>query len=324
MDGQPLTSDVWFYVYESTATIDHATGILTALAPGPADVRFDYSKCDAAATPYPITVVPANTPPPSYPLTIRGTSGPVTHTADVSLVIGTTTNQAPTATITSPSSNVTVNSGGSVSYAGSGTNPDGSISAYAWSFPGGAPASSSVAAPGPVVYATPGTFVASLTVTDNAGAVSTAATRTVTVSDFTVSATPGSRTVASGGSTTYTATVAPVNGFTGTVGFTVAGLPAGATASFSPSSVTASGSTTLSVTAGDPAPGPVGLTITGPISVTVGQTAQYRAYLDGQPLTSGVWFYIYESTATIDHATGMLTAVAPGPATVLFDYIQPV
>ena len=46
-------------------------------------------------------------------------------------------------------------------------DPDGTISAYAWTFPGGSPASSSVASPGNVTYATPGTYVATLRVTDN-------------------------------------------------------------------------------------------------------------------------------------------------------------
>jgi hypothetical protein len=156
-------------------------------------------------------------------------------------------NQAPVATITSPATNVTRNPGGSVSFAGTGSDPDGTISAYAWTFPGGSPGSSSVASPGTVTYATPGTYVATLRVTDNRGLVSAPATRTVTVSDFSLSRTPSSRTVAPGGSTTYTATVTPVNGFTGTVAFSVTGLPSGATAAFNPASVTTSGSTTMSV-----------------------------------------------------------------------------
>ena len=67
---------------------------------------------------------------------------------------------------------------------------------------------------------------------------------------------------------------------------------------------------------------PADLTINGPTSVTVGQTAQYTAYSNGTRLTTGVWWYVKESTATIDHATGVLTAVAGGSATVRFDYVQ--
>jgi PKD repeat protein len=151
-----------------------------------------------------------------------------------------------------------------VSFAGTGSDPDGTISAYAWTFPGGTPASSSVASPGNVTYNTPGAYVATFTVTDNGGLVSAPATRTITISDFSLTATPSSRTVLPGAGTSYTATVAPVNGFTGTVSFSVTGLPSGATAIFNPVSVTTSGSTTMSVstTAATP-PGSYALTIRG-------------------------------------------------------------
>ena len=173
-------------------------------------------------------------------------------------------NQAPAATITSPAANVTVNPGGTVSFSGTGSDPDGTISAYAWTFPGGAPGSSSLANPGSVSYSTPGTYTATFTVTDNQGLTSPPVTRTITVSDFSLSATPASRTVVPGGSTSYTATVAPVNGFTGTVIFSVTGLPSGATGTFSPASVATSGSTTLNVTTNAAtAPGSYTLTIRG-------------------------------------------------------------
>jgi hypothetical protein len=173
-------------------------------------------------------------------------------------------NQPPVATIDSPTGNVTVNPGGSVSFAGHGNDSDGTISSYAWTFPGGTPASSSLQNPGAVSYATPGSYAATLTVTDNRGATSAPATRTITVSDFTLTATPSSRTVLPGGSTTYTVTVNPVNGFTGTVNFNVTGLPSGATGTFNPTSVTTSGSTTLTVTTtGATAPGSYPLTIHG-------------------------------------------------------------
>ena len=74
------------------------------------------------------------------------------------------------------------------------------------------------------------------------------ATRTVTVADFALSATPASQSIAQGGSASYTATVAGNAGFTGTVAFAVTGLPAGATGIFAPPAVTGSGTTTLSVT----------------------------------------------------------------------------
>jgi hypothetical protein len=156
-------------------------------------------------------------------------------------------NQAPSATISAPASNVTINPGHSVAFAGTGSDPDGTISAYAWTFPGGNPGSSAQAAAGAVAYSTPGAYDASFKVTDNLGLTSASATRTVTVADFSISATPATQALQRGGSTSYAATVASGSGFTGTVTFGVAGLPAGAMASFAPASIVAAGSTTMNV-----------------------------------------------------------------------------
>jgi hypothetical protein len=82
--------------------------------------------------------------------------------------------------------------------------------------------------------------------------------------DFTISATPSSQTVVAGGSATYTATVAAQNGFTGTVVLSAGGLPSGATDSFSPASISGSGSSSLTVTTASSTPlGASTLTITG-------------------------------------------------------------
>jgi hypothetical protein len=82
--------------------------------------------------------------------------------------------------------------------------------------------------------------------------------------DFTLTASPSSQTVAQGASTTYTATVTPSGGFTGTVTFSVSGLPAGASGSFNPTSVSGSGTSTLTVLTSATTPaGSYPLTITG-------------------------------------------------------------
>jgi hypothetical protein len=69
--------------------------------------------------------------------------------------------------------------------------------------------------------------------------------------DFVISASPAAVNVASaGGSGTTTITVVPVNGFSDTVNFSAsscAGLPSGATCSFSSSPVSANGTTTLTI-----------------------------------------------------------------------------
>ena len=70
----------------------------------------------------------------------------------------------------------------------------------------------------------------------------------VVAPDFTVSATPSSRSVTAGGSTTYTVGVTALNGFAGSVGFSVSGMPSGVTAAFSPAAATGSGSSTMTLT----------------------------------------------------------------------------
>jgi hypothetical protein len=82
-----------------------------------------------------------------------------------------------------------------------------------------------------------------------------------------VSATPASRAVLGCGSASYTVSVPAVNGFTGSLGLSVSGLPAGATASFSPASISSPGSSTLSVTTTTSTPAgnyPITITASGP------------------------------------------------------------
>lgn len=81
--------------------------------------------------------------------------------------------------------------------------------------------------------------------------------------DFSLSASPSSRTAAPGTGTTYSVSVSGLNGFSGSSSFTVSGLPAGASGSFNPTSFTGSGSSTLSIaTTSSTATGTYPLTIT--------------------------------------------------------------
>ncbi|MGO9088128.1 MAG: protease pro-enzyme activation domain-containing protein [Candidatus Sulfotelmatobacter sp.] len=83
-----------------------------------------------------------------------------------------------------------------------------------------------------------------------------------TLSGFTLSATTLA-SVSAGNNTTSTITVAPVNGFTGTVSFSCTGLPAGANCS-APSVTGGSGTTTLTITtAVSTATGTSTVTVTG-------------------------------------------------------------
>jgi hypothetical protein len=86
-----------------------------------------------------------------------------------------------------------------------------------------------------------------------------------TAPDFFLSASPSSQTVVQGQSTTYTVTVNPINGYSGTVNLSVSGCPTGSTCTISPSSVPPPYSpSTLTVTTTSSTPGGTyTLTITG-------------------------------------------------------------
>jgi hypothetical protein len=62
-----------------------------------------------------------------------------------------------------------------------------------------------------------------------------------TVRDFLISASPSSQNVKAGAATTYTLTVTPVSGFTGTVNLVCSGAPKNSTCMMSPSSIVISG-----------------------------------------------------------------------------------
>src|SRR3984893_5733666 len=110
-----------------------------------------------------------NTAPPGYyMLFLINTSG-VPSVAKFVQVSTAPTDVPPTGTITSPASDISIAPGQSVTFAGTGTAPSGSIAGYSWVFRGGSPANSSMQNPGAVTFSTPGTYTASLTVTDNAG-----------------------------------------------------------------------------------------------------------------------------------------------------------
>lgn len=111
-----------------------------------------------------------------------------------------------------------------------------------------------------------------LTITGSDGTLTHTASVSLVVSapvvgDFAVSATPASQTVQAGNATTYTSTITPSGGFTGTVSLSASGLPAGASASFVPASVTGgSGSSTLTVST-------TAATVAGTYTVTITGTS---------------------------------------------------
>ena len=94
-----------------------------------------------------------------------------------------TGNLAPESSINSPAANITINSGGSVQFTGTGIDPDNNNPlTYRWTFGDPAIPNATVKDPGLVIFNNVGTYTVTFTVTDALGKIDpTPATRTVTV-----------------------------------------------------------------------------------------------------------------------------------------------
>jgi len=126
-----------------------------------------------------------------------------------------------------------------------------------------------------------------------------------------LSATPASRTITQGQSTTFQATVTPQNGYSGTGSFAVTGLPAGATPTFTPATYSnGNGSSTLSIsTAPDVTTGTYPLTITATdTNGTPTQTASATLVINTAPLPPNFTLGATPSSRTITQ--GQLTSFA--------------
>jgi hypothetical protein len=213
--------------------------------------------------------------PGTYPLTITATSGAITRTATATLVVS----GPPDFTISTAPTSKSVVAGGSASYSVGVTALNGFTGDVSLSV-GGLPASvGATFTPGTITTAgssqlalstststIPGSYPLTISATSDSITHASAITLVVTAPpDFSLAASPSSRTVTAGAGTSYSVTVAAVNGFTGTVALSVSGLTASVgTATFTPSTVGGSGTSQLTVTANPGAPvGSYPLTITG-------------------------------------------------------------
>jgi len=107
-------------------------------------------------------------PPGYYMLFVLNTAG-VPSIAKFVQISTAPTDIPPTGAITSPATDVSITTGQTVTFQGTGTPHTGTIAGYSWSIRGGTPAISAVQNPGAVTFSAPGTYQAALTVTDSAG-----------------------------------------------------------------------------------------------------------------------------------------------------------
>ncbi len=208
-------------------------------------------------------------------VTVTGTSGTLTHTTAVNLtVIG-----RPDFSLSLSPTSVTVPLGGAATSTitvgalfGFSANVNLSITAPPAGVTAGFnPSATNGAGTSTLTFnaqptATGGT--STLTITGTSGALTHTVTLTLTVpgaSDFSLSPTPASLSVAQGASGTSTITITRTGGFASAVSFTASGMPAGVTASFNPQTTTTTGTSsilTLSASA-TATPGLATVTITG-------------------------------------------------------------
>lgn len=216
----------------------------------------------------------STTPPGTYTITLSGIGGGKTHAATVTLTVSGT----PDFTIAASPPSSSVVQGASVSYVISLTPTSGfssSVSLSASGLPAGATATFSPSSVAPSATSTlsvqtsattpAGTYV--ITVSGTGGGLTRTRTVSLTVStatDFAMSASPASLGVVQGGSNTTVVSLTPISGFSSPVSLSASGLPAGATYSFSPASVTPSGTSTLAIQASPTTPaGTYTITVSG-------------------------------------------------------------
>jgi chitodextrinase len=111
----------------------------------------------------------SSTAPPGYYMLFLLNQNGVPSVAQFVHLSATPQNRPPRGTIASPLRDVVIHPGDSVDFAGRATDQDGSVTGYAWIFPGGTPSGSTMQSPGEVTFQEPGTYVVSMTVTDDLG-----------------------------------------------------------------------------------------------------------------------------------------------------------
>ena len=200
---------------------------------------------------------PASLAPGTYPLTLTGTSGALIRTAPVTLLVSPPADFG----LTVAPAALTVVSGGTGAATVGVAALDGFAADVALSVTG-LPAEVGTAAVTPAVVSVAGTAQLLVTVRTDAPAGSypvtvtgtgggrshtAAVTVVVPARDIAVSVSPASRTVTRPNSTSYTVTVSPLNGFTGSVSLAVSGLPYRSTATLSTTPLPVPGSRTLTI-----------------------------------------------------------------------------
>lgn len=283
-----LAGDKSTYTFTTTA-VNGFTGVVTLSASGlptGATAAFSPTTITGGGSSTLTVTTSTSTPAGAYTLTLTGVSGSLTQSTTVTLTVtGFSISVSPssaTAAIEN-SATYTVTTAALDGFDGVVTlsvvtPPSGSSSSFSPTTITGAGSSTlTMTATGNTL---PGTYTFTIKATSGDLTETTTATLVVTGTNFTMSSSPATETVTAGGSTTYTAKTTVVSGFTGKVTLSVTGLPSGATAAFSPTSITGAGESTLTVsTTTSTAAGEYYLELTG-TSGTLVQSTQIILHVD--------------------------------------------
>ena len=215
------------------------------------------------------------TPAGTYPLTITASSGTLSHSASVTLVVGAAADFS--LAVTPPSQSA--QPGSNVNYTAiiAALNGYAAVTSFtATGLPAGAvvtftPQAVTGSGSTQMAISTSSTTPAGsylLTITASSGTLSHSVSATLVVSaaaDFAITAMPSSQSIQPGASATYTVNITGQNGYSGVANLIATGLPSGATATFNPISVNGTGSSQLTVTT-------IGATPTGSYPLTITAT----------------------------------------------------
>jgi hypothetical protein len=255
--------------------------------PSGATATFSPTSINGAGTST-LTIASGTAAAGSYALTVTGAGASATHTASIALTIAGTPPANDFSISANPSSlNLQQGASGTSTISTAVTSGSaGSVALSVSGAPSGVTAtlsSSSVTAGASVTLTVNASTAAAagsytITVTGVEGSATHSATVALTIgavasNDFSISANPSSLNILQGASGTSTISTAVTSGSAQTVSLAVSGAPSGATASISPTSVTAGNGATLTVNAGTAAAGTYTLTVTGSGSSTTHATS---------------------------------------------------
>jgi hypothetical protein len=238
--------------------------------------------------------IPSSTAPGNYQFNVIGTDGTLSHSIPLTLTV-----LAPDFTISASPSSITVLPGGCASYTVTTSALNGFTGTTFLSQSGAPSGASAIFNPTSITDAGSSTLTIctsgstpagsyTISITGVSGSLNHTTVVILTVQDFSLSATPSSQTVTPGTGTSYTVSTTALNGFTGVISLSISGFPSGASASFNPTSISGTGSSTLTVTTSSTTPGGTyPLTITG-TSGTVSHTTTVNLVVAAPDFTISV------------------------------------